>query len=59
MKPSKVIITLIAILIFIIIFVVISTAKAASDIKTPFTILGLIIFGGFLGAMKAIWKNDD
>ncbi len=59
MKSSKVIVTIIAVVIFFIIFAVVSTAKATSDFKVLFTILGFIILGGFLGAMRKIWRKNE
>lgn len=60
---SKILVTIGIVVLFFIIFGAI--AGAASDAGRTPGILGLIVFGAFIGALRAIWKkpknedNDD
>lgn len=55
-KPSKILVTVVAVFLFLFIYGAIVGAMSAAG-KTP-GILGLIVFGGLIGALKAIWKEN-
>lgn len=55
---SKVIITVVAVLIFFFLFAAVVGVRSDADQKTP-GIFGLILFGAFLGALRAIWKKSS
>lgn len=57
-KTSKIIVTIVAIVLFIIIFAVIVGVRGEAGHSTP-GMLGLIVFAGLIGALKAIWKKTD
>ena len=59
-KLSKVIVTILVIIVFIVLFAIINGVRQSSGYHTP-GILGLIVFAGMIGAIRAIWKkgNDD
>ena len=57
-KVSKIIITIIAIVIFIFLYAVVIVIRGETGHSTP-GILGLIIFAGLIGALKAVWKKPD
>lgn len=52
---SKILVTIGVVVLFIIIFTPI--AGAASDAGRTPGILGLIVFGALIGALRAIWKK--
>ena len=54
-KLSKILVTIGVVFLFFIIFGVI--AVAASDAGRTPGILGLIVFGALIGALRAIWKK--
>ncbi|QUB47678.1 hypothetical protein J5A66_02355 [Prevotella sp. oral taxon 475] len=57
---SKILITVGVVFLFMVVFGAI--AGAASDAGRTPGILGLIVFGALIGALRAIWKknkNDD
>lgn len=56
-KTSKIIVTIVAIVLFIIIFAVIVGVRGEAGHSTP-GMLGLIVFAGLIGALKAIWKKN-
>lgn len=57
-KLSKIIITVVSIVIFIILFAIVTGVRTDSGHSTP-GILGIILFAGVVGAVKAIWKKDN
>lgn len=52
---SKILVTIGVVLLFIVIFGAISASRSAAG-RTP-GILGLIVFGALIGALRAIWKK--
>lgn len=63
-KTAKILVTFLVIFIFFILFSVIALVRTEAGNSTP-GILGLIVFAGMIGAVRAIWKsksnndNDD
>ena len=55
-KTAKVLVTVGVVFLFFIIFGAIAGAMSDAG-RTP-GILGLIVFGALIGALKAIWKKD-
>lgn len=55
---AKFLVTAGVVLLAIILFAAVVGVREQSGSKTP-GILGLIIFAGAFGAIKAIWKKDD
>jgi hypothetical protein len=55
-KVSKILVTLGVVLVFIILFAVIGAVRGEAGHRTP-GILGLIVFAGMVGALRAIWKK--
>lgn len=53
---SKVVVTIVAIIILFLLTVAISHMRSDSGFSTP-GIFGLIVFAGFIGALRAIWKK--
>lgn len=56
-KLTKVIITVAAIFVALLLFGLATAAAAENGGHTP-GIIGLIIFGGVVGGLKALWKGD-
>lgn len=56
-KVSKVLVTLGVVFVFFILFAAIVGIRGEAGHKTP-GILGLIVFAGMVGALKAIWKKS-
>lgn len=59
-KTTKIFVTIVCVFLFIIVFGVIAGIRSDAG-QTP-GILGLIVFGALIGALRAIWKknkNDD
>lgn len=56
-KSSKVLVTVAVVFLFFIIFGAIAGAMSDAG-RTP-GFLGLIVFGGLIGALKAIWKDSN
>lgn len=57
-KTAKILVTIVIVFVFAIVF---GSLSAANHGKSP-GILGLILFLGLIGAIKAMWKsksNDD
>ena len=54
-KSAKILVTIGVVFLFIIVFGVIAGAMSNAG-RTP-GILGLIVFGGLIGALRAIWKK--
>ncbi|MBQ0114306.1 MAG: hypothetical protein KBT10_00285 [Bacteroidales bacterium] len=52
---SKILVTIGVVVLFVIIFGAIAGSMSDAD-RTP-GILGLIVFGALIGALKAIWKK--
>ena len=62
-KLAKILVTIGVVFLFLVINTVIAGVRSEAGYKTP-GFLGLIVFAGMLGALKAIWKkpkkeNDD
>ena len=57
-KLAKVLITAAIIIIFIAIFAVITGVRSDAGHSTP-GILGLIVFAGMIGGIRAVWKSGD
>lgn len=55
-KMSKIIVTIVVILLFIILTVINHIIRENAGYKTP-GIMGLIVFGAMIGALRAVWKN--
>lgn len=56
-KLSKIIVTALVIIVYLIIFTAIIATRSSAGQKGP-GILGLLLFAGVVGAIKAIWKKD-
>ena len=59
-KLSKILVTIIVVFLFFIVFGAIAGVMSEAG-RTP-GILGLIVFGALIGALRAIWKkpkNED
>ncbi|MFR9527519.1 MAG: hypothetical protein SNI45_05535 [Rikenellaceae bacterium] len=57
-KLSKVLITVVVIFVFLLLFGVIVVAREESGHSMP-GFLGLIIFAGLIGALRALWKKKN
>jgi hypothetical protein len=57
-KVSKILVTLGVVFIFFILFAAIVGIRGEAGHKTP-GILGLVVFAGMVGALKAIWKKPQ
>lgn len=57
-KVSKIIVTILVVVVFIALFAVIVGVRESSGAHTP-GLLGLIIFAGLIGAIRAVWKKGD
>lgn len=57
-KLAKVLITAVIIVTFIAIFAVITGVRSDAGHSTP-GILGLIVFAGMIGGIRAVWKSGD
>lgn len=55
-KTAKFLVTVLVIFLFIIIFGAIVGVRSDSGHSTP-GILGLLVFAGLIGALRAIWKS--
>ena len=56
-KVSKILVTLGVVLVFFVLFTVIVGVRGEAGYRTP-GILGLAVFAGMVGALKAIWKKN-
>lgn len=56
-KTSKIIVTIVIIVLFIVIFGAIVGIRGDNGRSTP-GLLGLIVFAGMIGAIRAVWKKD-
>ena len=56
-KESKILVTLGIVFIFFVLFAAIVGIRGEAGHKTP-GILGLVVFAGMVGALKAIWKKN-
>lgn len=56
-KLSKILVTFLVIVVFIFLFAAIGEMSRQAGMHGP-GILGLIVFGAMIGAMRAIWKKD-
>ena len=56
-KFSKILVTVVVVFLFFLIYGAIAGAMSDAG-KTP-GVLGLIAFGGLIGALKAIWKKSE
>ena len=54
-KIAKILVTVLVIFIFFILFTVIVGVRSDAGFTTP-GILGLILFFGLIGAVRAIWR---
>lgn len=59
-KVSKVIVTIVVIILFIVLSVVVQIVREEAGHHTP-GIMGLIVLGAMIGALRAVWrkKKDD
>lgn len=57
-KLAKCLITAVIIVIFIVIFAIITGVRSDAGHSTP-GILGLIVFAGMIGGIRAVWKSGD
>lgn len=55
-NTSKIFVTIIIIVVFLILFTVIVGTQSNGGKTTP-GILGLIVFAGMVGGIKAVWKS--
>ena len=55
---TKILVTIGAILIFLLIFGVLIASQKSSGNSNP-GIFGIILFGGLIAAIRAIWKKPD
>ena len=56
-KLSKILVTIVVIVLFLGIFTILSGVASSSGGHVP-GVIGLIIFGGMFGAIRAIWKKN-
>ena len=56
-KASKIIVTIIVVVVFIVLDVIIVGTRSDAGYSTPGP-LGLIVFLGMIGAIRAIWKKE-
>ena len=57
-KTAKILVTVLVIVVFIILFGAIVGVRSDAGHTTP-GILGLIVFAGVIGAVRAIWKSKS
>ena len=57
-KVSKFIVTIVVIVVFIVLFTIVVGVRSDAGSKTP-GILGLVLMGGVIGAVRAIWRKGD
>lgn len=57
-KLTKTLVTIALIVVFILLFGIVSAISTQSGKRTP-GFLGVILFVGLYGALKAIWKTKD
>ena len=55
-KFTKILVTLVVVGLFIVFFAVFTAAGASEGRHTP-GIIGLVLFAGLIGALRAIWKK--
>ena len=53
-KASKVLVTIVILLVFILLFSVVISTNASGRPG----IIGLILFAGLIGALRALWKSN-
>ena len=56
-KASKIIVTIVIVVVFIALFTIIVGVRGDAGHSTPGPI-GLIVFFGMIGAIRAVWKKD-
>lgn len=56
-KVSKLIVTIVIIVIFVFLYAIIVGVRSEAGNSTP-GILGLVVFAGMIGAIRAVWKKD-
>ena len=56
-KASKIIVTIVIIVVFIFLYAIIVGVRSEAGNRTP-GILGLVVFAGMIGAIRAVWKKD-
>lgn len=56
-KASKIIVTIVIIVVFIFLYAIIVGVRSEAGNSTP-GILGLVVFAGMIGAIRAVWKKD-
>lgn len=56
-KLAKALVTIGMIVVFFVLFALIVVAREAGGHSTP-GILGLILFAGLIGGIRAVWKKD-
>ena len=57
-KLAKVLFTAVILVIFIAIFAVITGVRGDAGHSTP-GIVGLLVFAGMIGGIRAVWKSGD
>ncbi|MCQ2960598.1 MAG: hypothetical protein MJ198_10510 [Bacteroidales bacterium] len=55
-RLAKIVVTILVVMVFIVLFAAIDGVRQSSGAHTP-GILGLIVFAGMIGAIRAIWKK--
>lgn len=53
---SKIVVTIVVVLVFFLLFGLVVGGRQESGHSTP-GILGLILFAGLIGALRAVWKK--
>lgn len=56
-KASKIIVTIVIIVVFIFLYAIIVGVRSEAGNSTP-GILGLVVFAGMIGAIRAVWMKD-
>lgn len=56
-KASKIIVTIVIIVVFIFLYAIIVGVRSEAGNST-LGILGLVVFAGMIGAIRAVWKKD-
>ena len=57
-QGAKILVTIGVIILFMLIFTPVTIMREEAGAAGP-GIIGLILFAGLIGAIKAIWKNDN
>ncbi len=56
-KSSKIVVIVIMIIVFFVLFAVVVGVSQSNGNKTP-GVFGLILFGGLIAAIAAVWKHN-